>query len=408
MKASFPIRCASSACFGALFALAVAVPSAFASGGAGDWFSVTFAGNAVGDPLANDEGVTGGAWALPLAEGVVATNGVIGSEHVLGFETEVLPDSTGLKFTAVSSATKDSWTIDTRETFSGEETMPEMPSNAKAGFTVYAPEGGVASFIGWTKSGWLRLSHDTVAPAVQTWYDRRVAFETYDGVLYVSYLVKNADGEYVVLASASGQTTFRAAGSGVTCQNVAFVGVGTIGDFSASKDEVDPDRVFYWIGADGAKWFDVANWSHTSGGAAAYAIPGSNDVVYLSGQTGAINLGGRSVTVRSFSGSGSYTNGYVRAENGKIVQRGGALTLAAVPGMTYVLSKQGQQLTLTGGATERVSVVIPENWYVEGSSAPVLYFEGEVDWSSPVAGFRKPNCRRRGYWSYFGLAVVFE
>ena len=105
----------------------------------------------------------------------------------------------------------------------------------------------------------------------------------------------------------------------------------------------------------------MAKWN--VGSATYNVIPTSADVTMKSGAT--LDMGGLTQTVKSFTGAGTVTNGYLKT-TGDLTVDGGTLTIQATTGQTYVLSDvETERLVLTGNA-KGYTVKAPENAKIVG------------------------------------------
>ena len=100
-----------------------------------------------------------------------------------------------------------------------------------------------------------------------------------------------------------------------------------------------------------------------------------NDVTLASGAT--LNLGGLSLTVKSFTGAGTVENGTLTTVDGILYQGDGKLTIPAVNGATYVASSSHNILEITGAAGKSVTICLPTGWHDQSSAKKkVIYCEG--------------------------------
>lgn len=131
-------------------------------------------------------------------------------------------------------------------------------------------------------------------------------------------------------------------------------------------------------------------------------LTAANALTMANGAT--LDLGGFDVTVSSFAGAGTVTNGTLRAANGVYTQSGGALTIPAVDGATYVASSSLESLVLTGGEGKSVKVRIPSDWYDSASATQghAIFCEGDVTfeydgWEPSETAYKMDN----GWWHLY-------
>ena len=105
----------------------------------------------------------------------------------------------------------------------------------------------------------------------------------------------------------------------------------------------------------------MAKWG--AGSATYNVIPATADVTMAAGAT--LDMGGLTQTVKSFTGAGTVTNGYLKT-TGDLTVDGGTLTIQATTGQTYVLSDvETERLVLTGNA-KGYTIKVPENAKIVG------------------------------------------
>ncbi len=140
-------------------------------------------------------------------------------------------------------------------------------------------------------------------------------------------------------------------------------------------------------------------WSVTTidGVSAAYEPLPRTASLRLSAQA-TLDLGGLAVTVASFVGSGTVTNGTLKTADGMIVQRGGPLTVPAADGMAYVAESVEERLIITGDA-ENVTIRIPSGYVKLGavSQKRAIYCRG-----TPSFEYEDGSTRVLGQWGDSG------
>ncbi len=153
-------------------------------------------------------------------------------------------------------------------------------------------------------------------------------------------------------------------------------------------------------------------WSVTTidGAAAVYEPLPRTASLRLSAQA-TLDLGGLAVTVASFVGSGTVTNGTLKAADGMIVQRGGSLTVPAVDGMTYAAESVEERLIITGDA-ENVTIRIPSGYVKPGavSQKRAIYCRGNPSFEYEDGSTRAlSQWGDSGWWGYpSGCRVVIR
>jgi len=116
-----------------------------------------------------------------------------------------------------------------------------------------------------------------------------------------------------------------------------------------------------------------------------------------------LDLGGQMVTVGSFTGAGTVTNGVFVTADGKITQSGGALSVSAVEGVTYVASSAGQKLVIRDAPGITVRIVLPKGWFSAGNTGRRAIFceSNRIEWDIWRKDVR-PISEGDGWWSISG------
>ncbi len=104
-------------------------------------------------------------------------------------------------------------------------------------------------------------------------------------------------------------------------------------------------------------------------------LTSANDV-YMTSPGAVLDLGGLDLTVNSFTGCGTVSNGTLRTVDKTYTQGEGALTIPAVNGATYYASSSRYKLRLDDAAGKSVTIVIPENWFQ--SSGNLIFCQGDA------------------------------
>lgn len=112
-----------------------------------------------------------------------------------------------------------------------------------------------------------------------------------------------------------------------------------------------------------------------------------------------LDLGGQTVAVAGFEGAGVVTNGVLDVAH--VVQKGGALSMPAVEGATYTMSKIGEKLVLRDAEEKAVTIIVPRDWSKAGLSGfEAVFCQGEVNWEFPGWAVKPvPVCDGNGWWS---------
>jgi len=242
-----------------------------AMGVAADWsprFAASFDEYAVGEVL-SAKGAVGGEWSV--GAGAVATNVVDSGRHALAIEGEA-----AFNVTAESSGEIERIDFSTRVEIL-EIGAPPAPEG-RAGFTP-ARINGEPGYYGWGDGRWNALTAEGAAPAEQTWFEGRIEIKQVNSYSFVSYLVRNAEGEYVRCADVDGRVWFRSVVATSSTPQVAFRGHGLAGALNGEDSGVESKPVFTWCGGSHGDWNDPANWS--SNGVVGAGVPAAGSYAFV-------------------------------------------------------------------------------------------------------------------------------
>jgi len=200
-------------------------------------YSVTFADYADGETL-SDKGAEGGSWgdpAVPVDGKASVTSSV--ERIYLNYETS----SVGLVFTNWQETAQQDGPKMVRLSWktTGAEELPSMvPGTDKAGFTVYTPANGEASFMGWSAQGWqaLTLPSGAVVPQANAWYEVSIwVGKNFENKIMVQYRLK-VGKDYEPLQTASGAVWLEAgAQDDSVIREVEARGIGALENLSGKE-----------------------------------------------------------------------------------------------------------------------------------------------------------------------------
>ena len=137
-----------------------------------------------------------------------------------------------------------------------------------------------AGYYGWGDGHWNFLTVAEVPPTIGAWIEARLETKTIAGSRFVSYLVKNPNGEYVRAIDKAGRAWFQA-GASTTKRGVSFSGIGAFSNLAGTSEMRVEGPIFCWCGGAAGDWNDPANW--TSNGVAAAGVPGLGSTAFVTG-----------------------------------------------------------------------------------------------------------------------------
>lgn len=199
-------------------------------------FSVSFDAYEAGEKL-SDKGAAGGTWGTSaVPEDAEATAVVEGGRAYMNYSTS----STGLVFTPNDAAKRNGPKfVKTRWLSTGASELPLMEEGVdKAGFSIYTPSQGAASFVGWSEQGWqkLHLASGALTAATNTWYDVAIwLVRNFENKVQVQYRL-NVGGEYEPLQTAAGATWLDAgAQDDAVAHEVEARGIGALENLAGKE-----------------------------------------------------------------------------------------------------------------------------------------------------------------------------
>jgi len=194
-------------------------------------FSASFETYADNETL-SDKGAVGGTWGYPPVPAGSSAKAVF-SEGVTYLNCSA--HNPGIIFTPRDFGERMIKSVTTSMQLAAYDDLPELNLAVdKAAFTVHAPEGGEAAFVGWTSDGWqhLYLKSGSVAAGDGKWHDVTIRLAERGGATKVQYCLA-VDGTSVPLTNAFGVSWLDAAGvagntSGEVVNEVEYRGEGGV------------------------------------------------------------------------------------------------------------------------------------------------------------------------------------